>query len=140
MSDAFAIIAFPGDELAPELRNLVLSRWMRSLRFGNDYFKLMVPESLLCGLRPIHLAFLLVSPGAVVRFAALADDHDVVLGFSVTRGAVLDYIHVHKDARRQGIAKRLLPPVVHTITHPDPEQRSRSGVASTQIGSSTPFV
>lgn len=122
MSDAYDVIAYAGRELPAEYFNMVASRWMRSLRYGNDYFRLMVPETfyksyyrfIVCIIEKTH---------TVVRLAVLADDHDVVLGFSVVRGGpegpgrVLEYIHVHKDQRRQGIAARLVPASIDTITH-----------------------
>ena len=118
MSDAYDVIAIPADELSTELRNLILSRWMRSLRFGNDYFKLMVPQSFYDNYDRYILNTL---AKAWVRLAVLADDRDVVLGFAVFRhvmtGGILDYVHVHKDQRRQGIAKALVPSGTHTITH-----------------------
>ena len=116
MSDAYGMVDISGDRLPPELRNLVLSRWMRSLRFGNDYFRLMVPESFYASYQRF-INRILSDPDAVVRFAVLADDRDVVLGFAVSRAHVLDYVHVHKDQRRQGIAAALMSPQFDTITH-----------------------
>lgn len=56
-------------------------------------------------------------PEAVVRLAVLTDDQDIVLGFSVSREAVLDYVYVHKDNRRLGIGKSLVPEGITTITY-----------------------
>jgi hypothetical protein len=47
----------------------------------------------------------------------LTDDPDVILGFSVYRRNVLDYVYVHKHHRRIGIATTLVPAGVDTITH-----------------------
>ncbi len=52
-----------------------------------------------------------------MRLAVLSDDPDVVLGFSVSREDVLDYVYVHKDQRRLGIARKLLPPHFTTFSH-----------------------
>jgi hypothetical protein len=52
-----------------------------------------------------------------VRLAVLGDDSDVVLGFSCSRGDVLDYVHVHKDYRRNGIGCSLISEGIQTITH-----------------------
>ena len=120
MTDAYEVIGMHGAELPPELKNLVRSRWMRSLRYGNDDFKLMVPESFYRSY-DAFISTILAKPATWVRLAVLADDPDVVLGFAVCRssaaGEILDYVHVHKDQRLQGIAKRLMPAGVHTITH-----------------------
>lgn len=109
------ILKITGD-LTPPFLNLILSRWKNSLRNGNDYFKLASPI-------PFHRAYdyyvrdLLNRPNCRVRLAVLSDDQDVVLGFSVTRGSTLDYVHVLSDFRRQGIGKLLVPPGIDTITH-----------------------
>ncbi len=52
-----------------------------------------------------------------MKLAVLTDDRDVVLGFSVSRGKVLDYVHVQKDLRKQGIGTALIPLGIDTITH-----------------------
>lgn len=118
MTDAYDVIAMPAKDLSNEVRNLILSRWLRSLRFGNDYFKLISPASYYANYDDFIQRLL---AHAWVRLAVLADDRDVVLGFSVYRhtleGGILDYVHVHKDQRRQGIARRLVPDATHTITH-----------------------
>lgn len=64
-----------------------------------------------------YITFLLNKPEASVRLAVLTDDHDVVLGFSVTRGDILDYVHVQHDQRSQRIGSRLVPEKIQCITH-----------------------
>jgi hypothetical protein len=54
------------------------------------------------------LGRLLEMPESEIRFAVMSDDHDIVLGFSVRRKDVLDYVHVHTCFRKQGIAKLLV--------------------------------
>ncbi len=60
---------------------------------------------------------LLAKDGSTIRLAVLSDDHDVVLGFSVSREDVLDYVHVQMDNRKLGIAKMLVPSRTTTVTH-----------------------
>ncbi len=112
----YSIIAFPGAHLPPEYQALVYSKWLRSLRYGSPFFKLM--ES-----GPYFDAYhdfiwkILHQPDCKVTFAVLTEDKDVVLGFATHRGAVLDYVHVHKDMRNQGIGSNLVPESIKTITH-----------------------
>jgi ribosomal protein S18 acetylase RimI-like enzyme len=110
--DAYQVLRFEG---CPEqYRSYVLARWKRGLRYGNDYFRLIKPEAFYAAYE-LYLTNLL--PEATCRFAVLASDHDVCLGYSVTRGSVLDFVHVHKDYRRRGIGKRLVPAGIDTISH-----------------------
>jgi ribosomal protein S18 acetylase RimI-like enzyme len=64
-----------------------------------------------------YIENLLRKPDSVIMLAVLSDDHDVVLGFSASREDVLDYIHVHRDYRKVGIGKALLPDEITTFTH-----------------------
>lgn len=112
----YSVRGYWGHSLTENHRNLILSKWIRSLRHGNDFFRLM-------DYRPYHAAYqhyivtTLSKPRAVVRFALLTDEPDVILGFSVTRENILDYIHVHKDCRKIGIGRSLVPDSIDTITH-----------------------
>lgn len=96
--------------------NLILSRWLRSLRFGNDYFKLVRPDAYYAAYSR-YIGSILGGSETVIRLAVLDDDRDVVLGFSVARGTALDYVHVHKDARKRGIGTALVPKDIDQITH-----------------------
>ncbi len=98
------------------VENLILSRWKRSLRYGNDYFKLAAPDPYFAAYDR-YIGYLLGCDNCRVRLAVLSDAPDVVLGFSVARGSTLDYVHVQKDFRRQGIGKLLVPANIDTITH-----------------------
>ena|ERR1035437_9602134 len=112
----YDIISYPGPNLPDTYRNLVFSKWLRSLRYGNDYFKIIDSAAYFSAYNKF-ISLILSKPNTTVRLAVLTDDHDVVLGFSVARDNTLDYIHVHKDMRKQGIATSLYPKTIDTITH-----------------------
>lgn len=95
---------------------MVYSKWLRSLRYGNDYFKLMEPTSYFTSYHKF-IDKLLNSPTGYVKLAVLSDDNDVVLGFLVGRINIVDYIHVQRDYRRIGIASTLVSGNVLSITH-----------------------
>ncbi len=113
---SYRIKAYAARLLAPEYKGLIYSKWLRSLRYGNDYFKLVDPDAYYRAYHKYITAVLAFSD-SIVRLAVLADDPDVVLGFSVARGNILDYVHVHKHQRRQGIGTRLIPEGIDTISH-----------------------
>lgn len=110
----YSIVEYGPGYLPETYLPFVLSRWLRSLRYGNDYFRLIHPESYYkryqAYLKPLLTA-------ASVRLALLTNDRDVVLGFSVRRGNILDYVYVMPAQRYQGIARNLVPSSVDTITH-----------------------
>lgn len=112
----YKVVRYAAICLPSTYRNLILSRWKRSLKNGNDYFKLVEPRAYHRSY-DLYISRVMASPAAAIRLAVLDEDSDVVLGFSVCRGSVLDYVHVHKDNRRLGIARNLVPSGIDTITH-----------------------
>lgn len=116
IASSYSVISYPGTSLPDTYQNLIFSKWLRSLRYGNDYYKLIDQDAYFIAYHA-YISKLLAQPDAIVRLAVLTDDPDVVLGFSVTRGTTLDYVHVHKDFRKQGIGTTLVPKDIHSITH-----------------------
>lgn len=116
--DKCVIVKYPADALPEQYVNFILSAWKRSLREGNEYFKL-AKYSAFFDAYNIYLNNILDDDRAVVRMALIDDSRDVALGFSVCRDSILDYVYVTKDngARRQGIGKLLVPNNIDTITH-----------------------
>lgn len=95
---------------------MVLSKWMRSLKYGNDYFKLVDNDAYFENYN-VFIKHILNKKGVIVRLAVLTEDRDVVLGWSVFEGPILHFVHVHKDMRKQGIGTSLVPRGMKVITH-----------------------
>lgn len=112
---SYTVFQCPVEKLDP-YRAMIFAKWLRSLRTGNDYFRLVHPEAFYVAYSRYIQAILNRSDVAIL-LAALTDDPDVVLGFSVSRGTVLEYVHVNKDFRRLGIGRMLVPDQIDTITH-----------------------
>lgn len=115
-SPTYTIIEFKGSNLPIQYHPLVFSRWLRSLRFGNNNFR-KIDSDVYYKVYHQFIEALLSKPDALVRLAVLSDDHDVVLGFSVSREDVLDYVHVQADYRKHGIGTALIPKGISTFTH-----------------------
>jgi len=117
--DSYQIITYVGQSLPSgkgSLKSLVLSRFMRSLRYGNNYFELIDSDPYF-QVYEAYINSLLARPDTKVKFAVLSDDHDNVLGFVVIENHKLHYCHVQKDYRRQGIAAALCKEPFSVITH-----------------------
>lgn len=112
----YSVIVYSGHAIPAHFQPMIFSQWLRSLRLGNPLFKQMDSKAYY---EKYHLFIenLLKKPDCKVRIAVLSDDHDVSLGFSVSREDVLDYIHVHKDQRDKGVATSLVPQGITTFTH-----------------------
>lgn len=113
---SYKILVFPSGKLPDQYLNMILSKWLRSLKYGNDYFKLTESDSYFEHYNSF-IRKLLSQPETEVRIAALSDDLDVALGWSVSRGSILDYVHVHTHMRKQGIGSALIPKGITSITH-----------------------
>ena len=112
----YSIIVFPGNTLPEEYQNVVLARWLRTLRFGNEYFKL-IDKNVYFTTYNEYIKSILVRPTVSIKLAVLTEDPDVVLGWSVSEGKTLHYVHVQKDQRSQGIGLSLIPTDTDTFTH-----------------------
>ncbi len=115
-SSTYSIITFSATALPKEYLGLVFSKWLKSLRYGNELYKLIEPQAYW----PIYHKYLekiMGAQDAIVRLAVLTDDKDVVLGFSVSRGIILDYVYVHRDHRALGIGSHLIPKDIKHFTH-----------------------
>lgn len=115
-SDSYDIVVYMGKNLPEQYRNMILSKWMRSLKYENDFFRLADSASFFEYYNR-YIDHILNKPGTEVRLAALSDNRDVVLGWSISRGEILDYVHVRRDMRKQGIGSDLVPKTITTITH-----------------------
>lgn len=114
---AYIVLKLAGND--PRLnpyRNMVMSRWSRSYRFGNDYIKLSDSTAYFAAYT-VYISRIIGSAATTIRIAVLADEPDTALGFAVTRGNALDFVHVQKDFRNQGIGRFLVPDNIKVVTH-----------------------
>jgi len=113
---SYTILSFKGPDLPASYAAPVYAHWLRSYRYGNDYIKLIDSNSYYKNYKRF-IWEILSRPECIVRLAVLTEDKDVVIGFSVSRETILDYVHVSKDLRCQGIAKSLVPENMEWISH-----------------------
>lgn len=119
----YKIITYPGAELPDQYRNLVLSKFLRSLRYGNEYFKL-IDKNAYFTVYDAYFKTLLYRPNSVVRLAVLTDDPDVVLGWSLMEDShfpekpdKLHYVYVNNTHRKLGIGSELVKSGFQVVTH-----------------------
>lgn len=103
---SYKIVVHEPGEKAREAFSLIISSWIRTLRTGNDMFRLMEPEGYYSAMSMILPPLLARNS---IRLAVLTDTPDVVLGYAVYHGKTLDYWYVKKDLRGMGIGRSLLP-------------------------------
>lgn len=115
-NSSYKIISFKASEMPSSYWNMILSKWMRSLRFGCDFFRLVDKDIYFAGYQKF-IESLFERPQTVVRLAVLSDDEDVVLGWSVYEGDKLHYVYVNRDMRNNGIGKNLIPSNTKEISH-----------------------
>lgn len=103
---SYKIITLSAAKLPEQYRNLIFSKFLRSLRYGNDYFKLMASSSYFSNYHQ-YIELLLKRSDVKLKLAVLSDDEDVVLGWAMLQPGVIHYVYVNKEQRNQGIAKSL---------------------------------
>lgn len=107
---------FTPETLPASYKNLIVANFLRTLRRGNDFYKLADPDTYYIAYRRFVLA-LLEDARTVVRLAVLTDNHDTAFGFAMHRDEILDYWFVFKDYRGQGIGAQLFPDKVSIVSH-----------------------
>lgn len=114
--DSYSVISYKTSELPKQYEAMVFSRWLRSLRNGAPWFEHIDSEAFYKNYHS-YIENLMQKPDSLIKLAILTEDPDVVLGFSVSRENVLDYVHVQHEQRKQGIGSKLLPPMMTTMSH-----------------------
>ncbi len=97
-----------------ELRSKILANFLNSLRYGNDYFKLIEKDNYFPAYT-IYINNLLDKASISTKFAMLSDQ--TILGWSIYEEEKLHYVFVNKDMRGQGIGKVLIPKEIKSFTH-----------------------
>lgn len=113
----YRVVVYSGtDPALNPYKAMVYSDWMKSLRFGNEWFKL-IDSNRFYSIYGAIIRQILAKPECHVRLAVLSDEPDTCLGWTLSEGNTLHYAFVKKDLRRQGIGKALLPKSFDRTTH-----------------------
>lgn len=95
----------------------IYSTWLKGLRFGNDSFAMMEQGSYFKNYHR-YLEHVLNLPSTIIMVAALQEDPDTILGYSVLgNNGTIHYVHVKQAFRKFGIAKQLCPQDIRRVTH-----------------------
>ena len=95
---------------------MIYSDFMKSLRYGNPWYKL-IDSDCYFGVYPKLIDGLLARANSLVRLACLSDQLDTCLGWSLSEGDKLHYVFVKLDQRNQGIGQSLIPKDFLQVTH-----------------------
>ena len=97
-------------------RNLILSTWLKGLRYGNDWFE-AIDSKIYFDFYHKVIETILARPDTTVKVACLLDDPDVILGYAVYAGNRADWAFVKKEWRSIGIARSLIPQEIQVVSH-----------------------
>lgn len=117
MESSYVVKEFKGaDPRLEQYLALILATWLRSLRYGSDFFKL-VDSPTFFKIYSTTLLSIMRRPEVLVRVAVLTSEPDVAVGWCVFQHGVLHYVWVRPMGRKQGIARSLMPKNIQVITH-----------------------
>lgn len=103
-------------EYVPDDRNFIFSTWLKGLRYGNDWFGLIESAAYYDNYQKV-IERIVDAAETQMLIACLADQPDVILGYSVCRTDTAHYVFVKRSWRGIGIAKMLVKPSITTVTH-----------------------
>lgn len=101
--------------ISTEVRNMIYAKFLRSLRYGNSYLKLVDKTAYFSNYHS-YIELLLARQNMRLILATLSDDKDIHLGWALKEGSALHYVFVNPEQRMQGIAKTICGDF-NTITH-----------------------
>lgn len=113
---SYKIISFKGTALPTQFENMIFAKFLRTLKYGNHYFRLIDKDAYF----PRYHAYiesLLNRESSIVKLAVLTSDPDVVLGWALIEPGILHYVWVDSAQRNQGIARTLCSEPFGVITH-----------------------
>jgi len=101
-------------DLAPADESFIYATWLRGLRYGNSWFERIDETLYFENYRQVVRALL---ASCQVKIACLKETPDVIIGYSVSDGPRLHWVHVKENWRRMGIATDLLPKDFSCYSH-----------------------
>lgn len=107
------MIIRPGIE---EDRSFIMATWLRGLYYGSPWFREIEKDNFMAKYHDI-ISSVIAKPTAQVNVSVLKEDHNVILGYSVTEPKIIHWIFVKEAWRRVGIGARLLPSNTDVATH-----------------------
>lgn len=97
-------------------RAFIMATWLRGLYYGNPWFNEIKKDNFMDKYHEI-ISQLIAKPTVESHIAALEEDPDIILGYSITEAQTLHWIFVKEAWRRIGIAKSLIPENIDKTTH-----------------------
>jgi hypothetical protein len=99
-------------------KSFILASWLRGLFYGGSWFS-EIPKDVFMYNYHDFLENLLASSRTTVKIACLESDNDVIIGYAVfaSQDNALHWVHIKKNFRKIGVAKKLIPESTKTATH-----------------------
>lgn len=113
---SYKILSFPAKELPDQYKGLVYAKFLRSVKWDNEFFKLIDQDAYFNAYH-LYLGSLLNRHNSVVKIAVLVDDPDVALGWALIEPHKVHYCWVNPGNRQIGVASSLLAEPFDTFTH-----------------------
>lgn len=99
-----------------EDRAFILATWLKGLRFGNLWYRL-IEDKIYFRMYHRVIESILAKPGVSITVACLKEDPMVIVGYSISEGDKLHWVHVKKAWRKIKTATALVSPNTQTVTH-----------------------
>ena len=100
--------------LMPDDEAFIMSTWLKGLYYGNSWFRQIPQDTFFDAYRDVITR---LAASSEIKVACLADDPDVILGYSVSSGPILHWVFVKQAWRKLGLAKDLVNPRTYVTTH-----------------------
>lgn len=97
-------------------KNFVYSTFLRGLYYGDFWYGSMPKDVFMTEYHKV-LDLILTKTSVKVKMAALKEDDETILGYSIYEDDILHFIFVKKAWRGIGIGRSLVPDTISKTTH-----------------------
>lgn len=98
----------------PTDKNFILSTWLKGYQGGLKWFRKTPRKTFHDNYKKVIEALM---QARTIKVACLKEDPDVIVGYCVYRGDLVDWVYIKEDWRKIGIAKDLLPENFKAVSH-----------------------
>ncbi len=94
----------------------IFSTWLKGLRWGNEYHKLVDQDAYFKGQHRV-IEKILQDPKTEIKVACLIDAPEVIVAYAVYTGDTLHWVKSKSDWKNIGLAKDLVPKSITTVSN-----------------------
>ena len=100
--------------------NFIFATWLRGLYYGCAFYRQTEKQKFMEVYSRV-VQNVLFKPGVELKIVCLKEDHDTIIGYSITEEVadlnILHWVFIKPEWRKCGVSKALIPETTNVVTH-----------------------